>query len=95
MKVTDAMRIGAARSGGWFPLFFIIPPLLVAKILGKGHWGLFFASFIPGSLLIALWPPRKQRTLIFGLATATAMAILVIVAQLTGGNDSPVDDKSL
>jgi hypothetical protein len=84
MNETDASR-STAPNGTWFPkLLSIIPPLLVAKLLRDGHWALFFASFVPGALLTALWPPRTYRSMILGLATATAMVILVIVAHFAG-----------
>lgn len=84
MKETDASRSTAPSGPLYAKLLFPIPPLLVSKLWGNGHWVLFFASFIPGALLIALWPPRTYRSLIFGLATATAMVILVIVGHFAG-----------
>lgn len=66
MTETDAPQ-SAAQDGIWsrlriLPVFiFVIPPMLVSKLLGEGHWALFFASFIPGALSVALWSPSRLR----------------------------------
>jgi hypothetical protein len=59
-------------------IIFVIPPLLVSKLFRDGHWALFFTSFIPGALFVALWPPRTDTSLRAGIAAVAAFVLAVV-----------------
>lgn len=63
---------------------FFLPAFLVSKLFPHGRWALFFASFIPGALLVAGLPPRTSRSVSSGLVIAAAMLILVLIAHFAG-----------
>lgn len=88
MKETDVLQ-STAPDDTWSifkVVLLVIPPLLVSKVFPHGHWVLFGASFIAGTLLQAILPPRTYRLWrMLGIATAVAIVIPVI-AHFAGRN---------
>ena len=82
MKETDPLQSTAPDGTSQIlrNIIFVIPPLVVSKMFKDGHWGLFFASFIPGALLVALWPPRTYKSLRAGIVVAVVSFLLAVVA---------------
>ncbi|HSZ60948.1 MAG TPA: hypothetical protein VK828_04085 [Terriglobales bacterium] len=88
MKETDTIQSTAPDGiSSTFKIFlFVIPSTLAQMLFPHGHWALFGVSFILGTLLQALWPPRTYKLpLILGLAIAAAVAIPV-TARFAGWN---------